>query len=230
MFASSTVRAFLIFLILSVCRAEQKESEKPYIDYLTLDYLSVEQSLWSRLNHPSDKNLLFSLVQNEHLRFISSDFGISSNTQDFVPSGYLANNLTLVNNLFYNVSVLLRSDSYDLVDLYYVHDVYNKANAHAESIFREAIRAEFWDKGKNVSFSCNNDSSFIKENVLIRMSCTLIHEQYVQHCRELEISPITVESEFQLIYNYYKDVRAALLKTYIATQLSHMLISINNKG
>lgn len=228
MFAFSTIRTFFTFIIISVYFAEQEATEKPYIDYLTLDYLSIEQSLWSRLNHMSDKNLQFSLVHDEHLRFIKSDFGISSNTQqtaNFVPSGYLANNLTLVNNLFYNVSVVLRSESFDSVDLYYVHDVFAKANAYAESIFREAIRAEFWDKGKNVSEHCV--ATNWNQNVFT-FEC---HEfQYIQHCRELEISPITVESEFQLIYNYYKDVRAALLKTYILTQLSHMLISINNKG
>lgn len=50
------------------------------------------------------------------------------------------------------------------------------------------------------------------------------------HCRENENSLITIEAEYHLIYNYYKDVRAALLKTYILTQLSHMLQNINSKG
>ncbi|XP_055307895.1 uncharacterized protein LOC129572010 isoform X2 [Sitodiplosis mosellana] len=100
------------------------------------------------------------------------------------------------------MSLILRSNSFDSHDIYYVHEILANSIAYSESIFREAIRAEFWHKGKD----------------------------YVQHCRQLESSPITVESEFQLIYNYYKDVRAALLKTYILTQLSHMLININNKG
>lgn len=149
-------RVFFIFVaILSVCHGETKDAEKPYIDYLTLDYLSVEQSLWTRLNPSSDKNALFSLLQSEHLKFISSDFGVSSNAKDFVPSGYLANNLSLVNNLFYNTSVLLRSNSFDSIDIYNVHDILNYSNLYSESIFHEAIRAEFWEKGKNVRIFTN---------------------------------------------------------------------------
>lgn len=40
--------------------------------------------------------------------------------------------------------------------------------------------------------------------------------------------PITVESEFLRIYNYYKDIRAGLLKGYILMQLSNMLLRINH--
>lgn len=153
MFASYNIRVLFLLGLVSVCYGQFKDgqdTEKPYIDYLTLDYLSVEQSLWSRLNRPGDKNDQFSLVQNEHLRFISSDFGVTPNTQDFVPSGYLANNLSLVNTLFYNTSLILRSDSFDSIDIYYVHNILTSSIAYSESIFKEAIRAEFWYKGKDV--------------------------------------------------------------------------------
>lgn len=158
MFAFFNIRVLLFFVLISVsvCYGQLKdgkEAEKPYIDYLTLDYLSVEQSLWSRLNHPGEKNELFTLVQSEHLRFISNDFGVTPNIQDFIPSGYLANNLSLVNTLFYNTSILLRSNSFDSIDIYYVHDILANSIAYSESIIREAIRAEFWHKGKDVSIS-----------------------------------------------------------------------------
>lgn len=150
-FFSNIQVLFCLVLVSACCGQDGKETEKPYIDYLTLDYLSVEQSLWSRLSHPTDRNGLFSLVQSEHLRFISNDFGVTPNTQDFIPSGYLANNLSLVNTLFYNTSLILRSNSFDSLDIYYVHDILANSIAYSESIFREAIRAEFWHKGKDVS-------------------------------------------------------------------------------
>lgn len=156
-FINSRVLLFLSVLI-AVCYGQfkdGKEAEKPYIDYLTLDYLSVEQSLWSRLNHHGDKNGFFSLVQSEHLRFISSDFGVTPNTQDFIPSGYLANNLSLVNTLFYNASIILRSNSLDAIDIYYVHDILANSIAASESIFREAIKAEFWQRQR--CKHCQND-------------------------------------------------------------------------
>ncbi|XP_031638450.1 uncharacterized protein LOC116350692 [Contarinia nasturtii] len=206
MFSFCNYRIVFSFVLISVsCCAELKEpnkAEKPSIDYLTLDYLSVEQSLWSRLSHAGDKNDHYSLLQSEHLPFFANDFGVSQNTQQFVPSGYLANNLSLVNGLFYNMSVILKSNSTDAINIYHVHEILDHSIEYGKNVFQEAIRAEFWNKGKD----------------------------YVQHCRETESKAIIVESEFQLIYNYYKDVRAALLKTYMLTQLSHMLININNKG
>lgn len=41
---------------------------------------------------------------------------------------------------------------------------------------------------------------------------------------------VPIESEFQLVYNYYKDVRSALLKGYILTQFSLMLLAVKNLG
>ena len=168
-FINSRVLLFL-FVLIAVCYGQfkdGKEAEKPYIDYLTLDYLSVEQSLWSRLNHHGDKNGFFSLVQSEHLRFISNGFGVTPNTQDFVPSGYLANNLSLVNTLFYNASIILHSNSFDSIDIYYVHDILANSIASSESIFREAIRAEFWHKGKDVSIVRMKYVFFSEQNIKI---------------------------------------------------------------
>lgn len=152
MFAIYCIQVAFLFTFLPFSRANYKEAEKPYIDYLTLEYLLVEQSLWSRINSDSDSNILFSLVQNEHQKFISSDFGVSSNTKDiYIPSGILVDNLRQVNNLFYNTSILLNSGSIELIDIYHVHTILRNAVGYSENLFREAIRAEFWEKGKNVS-------------------------------------------------------------------------------
>lgn len=141
----------LIFSVFCVCIAEVTEAEKPSIDYITTNYLSVEQSLWSRLNTATDKNTLYTLVQKEHQEFIVSDFGVSTSTQDiYIPSGALVNNLKLVNSLFYNTSMLLQSNSSDSIDIYYVQHILRNAAAYSENIFREAIHPQFWEKGKNV--------------------------------------------------------------------------------
>lgn len=152
MFESVRIGILLLFAIFCVCNAENKEAEKPYIDYLTEDYLSMEQNLWSRLKSPADKNALYLLIQREHQRFIISDFGVSTSTQDiYIPSGALVNNLRLVNSLFYNTSLLLQSNSFDTIDIYYVHHILRNAVAYSEHIFHEAIHPQFWEKGKNVS-------------------------------------------------------------------------------
>lgn len=38
-----------------------------------------------------------------------------------------------------------------------------------------------------------------------------------------------IDSEFHIIYNNYKDIRAASLKSYILAQLSNMLLAIKNR-
>lgn len=150
------ITVILSFTFIPPICGEGKEAEKPYIDYLTLDYLLVEQSLWSEINTDTDPNKLFSLVQNEHRRFISSDFGVSTSTTDiYIPSGILVENLKQVNNLFYNTSILLNSGSIDSINYYDIHAILRNAVKFSENVFREAIRAEFWEKGKHVSSNCS---------------------------------------------------------------------------
>lgn len=145
------IGVLLFFTVISVCNADVKEAEKPYVDYLTEDYLSVEQSLWTRLNSQVDKNSLYSLVRDEHQRFIVNDFGVSTSTQDiYIPSGALANHLRLVNSLFYNTSVLLLSNSFDSISIHNVRRVLDYAEIYSRHVFREAIDPKFWEKGKNV--------------------------------------------------------------------------------
>lgn len=141
-----------ILLFVSLGWLEAKEAEKPQIDYLTIEYLGVEQNLWSLINGNNDPNSLYTTVLNEHQKFITSDFGVSSNTQNiYIPSGILVDNLRQVNDLFYNTSTFINLNSLDTLDIYYVHSILRNAHAYSENVFREAIRAEFWEKGKNVS-------------------------------------------------------------------------------
>lgn len=126
---------------------EQKESEKPLIDYLTLDYLSVEQNLWRRINNRNnDKTELYSIIRNEHQRFISSDFGAVASQQN--PSI----TIQLVNSLFYNASVLLNSENLALDDIIYLFrtKILDRALRYSDDVFHDASRADFWEKGKNV--------------------------------------------------------------------------------
>lgn len=160
MFSYTSIHStvFLVFFLGTcnrICQAERKEAEKPLVDYLTLDYFSVEQSLWSRINSRIDKDTLFSLIRDEHLRFITNDFGAESTLQNaYVPSaGILLDNVKLVNSLFYNASVYLNSQTItlDAVINTFQHDILTKATKYSEYVFRESSRANFWEKGKNVS-------------------------------------------------------------------------------
>lgn len=153
MFAFDKIRELLLIVLIAVGWIECKEAEKPYIDFLTLDYLSVEQKLWAQINSGIDSTTLYSAVLEEHKEFIRNDFGVSSNTQTiYIPAGILIDNLRHVNNLFYNVSgMLVYAAPIESIDIYYVHRILRNSIAYSEHVFNEAIRAEFWENGKNVN-------------------------------------------------------------------------------
>lgn len=66
-------------LINRVWAATEVEVDKPSIDYLTVDYLSVEQSVWKAIESHADRRVQLSTVQKEHERFFNSDFGETGN-------------------------------------------------------------------------------------------------------------------------------------------------------
>lgn len=151
----NNIRTLLLIVFVAVIWADQKEVEKPQIDYLTQEYLFLEQELWTEIGSSDDTKALLSSVFDEHRRFIRYDFGVSRNTLEiYIPTGILIDNLRNINDLFYNVSNFLINNTPDDVNrlnIYYVNQILRDAIAYSEHVFREAMRAEFWEKGKDVS-------------------------------------------------------------------------------
>lgn len=156
--------SFLALFLLNLSESvDNNESEKPLIDYLTLDYLSVEQNLWRKLvyDQNTDKSTLFSLIRNEHKRFFSIYFGSTVDLQGYfvyygnqyiLPSTKpFLNNLMLTRVFFDNSSLLLESEHLDDIIRTVDHSSLNFAQELSADLFREVSRAEFWEKGKNVS-------------------------------------------------------------------------------
>lgn len=147
---------FLLFIQLTqVCYGEV---DKPYIDYLTTDYLNIEQELWHKINGRYNAEQLFDEIRNEHKRFIVTDFGAEVTLQNaYVPSaGILLENVNLVNSLFYNASVLLNSSILSRVDIIFLFKsrILPSSVQYAELVYRESSRANFWQKGKDVILLC----------------------------------------------------------------------------
>lgn len=180
---------FALFLIvfIAVGCVESKEAEKPYIDFLTLEYLSVEQKLWGQINSDVGSNELYSIVLDEHKDFIRSDFGVSSNTLAiYIPSGILIDNLRNVNDLFYNTSsMLINTAPIETVDIYYVHTILRDAITFSNHVFQEAIRAEFWEKGKNVSpFRLDHIEDLLFTNLFENIFSTSSTVANWKHCHQ----------------------------------------------
>lgn len=151
---------FFLFLLQTshhICNGAIKEADKPYIDYLTAEYLNIEQSLWNKINGRYNTQYLFDEVRGEHQKFVTTDFGAEVSLQNaYVPSaGILLDNVNLVNSLFYNASVLLNSPVLSRIDIIQMFrtDILPKSIQYSEFVYRESSRANFWQKGKDVSFS-----------------------------------------------------------------------------
>lgn len=154
MFAFNNIRALVFIVFFAVVWAKKKEVDKPFIDYFTLEYLSMEQELWARINSGDDTSTLLSIVSDRHKYFITKDFGASmNNLAIYIPTGILVDNLRNINELFYNVSNLLLTnaptDIYSM-DIYYVHTILRDAVVYSQHVFNESMRAEFWENGKDV--------------------------------------------------------------------------------
>lgn len=155
MFFLKNVCAFILLIgILSIyyCDAEQKEAEKPIVDYLTANYLNVEQNLWRQINSGIDKHELYSIIRNDHKRFIASNFG------PIVSQENPSITIQLVNSLYYNASTLLNAENIAVDDIIYLFrtKILQKAIRYANDVFNDASQAIFWEKGKNVClFSFN---------------------------------------------------------------------------
>lgn len=146
MIFSSSTCAILFIGIAFVYGLEQKDAEKPLVDYLTTEYLSTEQDLWNKIQSYNDRSSLYGIIRNSHNRFIAGDYGAGASKHN--PSI----TIHLVNSLFYNASVLLNSENLALEDIVYLfrEKILTKAIRYSNDVFNDASRADFWAKGRNV--------------------------------------------------------------------------------
>lgn len=146
MLFSTGTCANLFIVIGLICGSDQKEAEKPLVDYLTTEYLSTEQDLWNKIQSYNDRSSLYEIIRNSHHRFIAADYGAVASKKN--PSI----TVHLVNSLFYNASVLLNSQNVALEDIVYFfrEKIAIKAIRYSEDVFGDASRADFWAKGRNV--------------------------------------------------------------------------------
>lgn len=161
----ASIKYICISIVIFVCSVfhfgESAETEKPLVDYLTLDYLSFEQDLWKKLQDNDDKTTLFWLIREEHKRFFNHGFGSITDLPDvFLLDIYrlpatqnFFNNIMLVKVLYDNSSAMLESNNVHMDDIIrtFEHHTLRMAVKHSDDVFNDAIRPDFWEKGKNVS-------------------------------------------------------------------------------
>lgn len=133
------------------------ELEKPLIDYFTLEYLSVEQSLWASINGHNDPQIIFARIVDEHERFFNDDFGETASLRHlYVPiTAIVLENLQRLTGTFQAAQNLLRISRNDSVLAEDAVDAFGRdflitSLKNSDNIYREVSRPQFWNKGKNV--------------------------------------------------------------------------------
>lgn len=143
---------------------EKEKLEKPLIDLLTLDYLSVSQGLWSVIKTHADRRTVVARINDEHRRFFGSDFGETASLRHayYVPDGeareyyfQFIQNLQRLNSNFQTASGVAQLLTQNDTAIGYAidrfeNDIYVHSIQLSDSIFEEVSEARFWNKGKSV--------------------------------------------------------------------------------
>lgn len=143
---------------------EYVELEKPLIDFLTLDYLSVAETLWSAIETHADNRTIMAQVNDEHKRFLGSDFGETASLRHayYVPDGdareyyfQFIQNIQQLNIDFQTVKDisqwLMQNDTASARAIDRLErDIFVQSVKLSDSIYEEVSEARFWPKGKSV--------------------------------------------------------------------------------
>lgn len=163
---STGIPLIICALALAVATAadETEELEKPLIDFLTLDYLSVAQGLWSTIELHADRPTIVARINDEHRRFLGSDFGETASLRHayYVPDGdareyyfQFIQNLQRLNSNFQTANGVtqLLAQNESMIGLAidrFERDIFVNSIKLSDSIFEEVSAARFWNKGKSV--------------------------------------------------------------------------------
>lgn len=73
-----------------------------------------------------------------------------------------------------------------------------------------------------------------KKNTIREFSINIYSHKFAhafQSTQNCQLSSTrSVQSEYQVLYEYYKDIQAAALRTYITAQLSYMILHLHESG
>lgn len=157
----------LVSAATSVETVESEKLEKALVDFLTLDYLSVAQTLWTAIETHADRRTVIARINDEHKRFFSSDFGETASLRHayYVPDGdareyynlhNTITNLERLNSIFQlanDVSqslILQNGPATENAIARFERDIFVESVKLSNSIFENVSEARFWNKKKSV--------------------------------------------------------------------------------
>lgn len=146
----------ILSIVFNQINCDVVAAKKPLIDFVTVEYLNVEQNLWYDIEHQADKRSLYGRICDAHERFFYDylgETGIFHTTMVDV-SNTLKDNLRRINSTFDLFTAHINSRQRSSLDQI-VNDAANSylmsVLVNADNIAREVIRADFWKKSKDVS-------------------------------------------------------------------------------
>lgn len=150
--------------VVAVSATAREDEEKPLIDYLTLDYMSVAQTLWSTIGSYADRRSIVARINDEHRRFFGINFGETASLRHayYVPDGdareyyfQFIQNLQRLNSNFQTANSVTQFLTQNESAIGYAidrfeRDIFVHSVKLSDSIYEEVSEARFWNKGKSV--------------------------------------------------------------------------------
>ncbi|XP_031620535.1 uncharacterized protein LOC116339055 [Contarinia nasturtii] len=171
------------------------------VDQLTKDYLVAERKLWEVIERREDSTL--QQIYNVHTEFLNRNYG---ETNVFL-NGFYANN---VDPKLLNCIITINETSHDIAREFFEHRNYTVLSM-------KAFEGIHLDKTFETVCEQTINSTDFWSNL----------QNSTQDC---QLQSRSVQSEYQMLFEYYKDIQAAALRTYITSQLSYMILHLHESG
>ncbi|XP_055324714.1 uncharacterized protein LOC129579092 [Sitodiplosis mosellana] len=193
-----------IFVVLPIDTIESTSDKVLHVtlvDQLTKDYLEAEKNLWEVIERREDSTL--QQIYNIHTDFLKRHYGESNVLLNDVHMNN--NNLKLLNNI-----ITINETSHDIAREFFEHRNYTVLSMKAfDGINLDKTFQSVCEQTINSTDFWNN----LKNST--------------QDC---QLQSRSVQSEYQVLFEYYKDIQAAALRTYITAQLSYMILHLHESG
>lgn len=163
---STIVLIIYLTSCITISYVQSSTAGNPLVDHATLDYLSVENSLWTKLINSSnnDEKYLFALIRNDHKRFLGKSIFLGGNdltdknVYKLPSTRSFKELLSKIELLRSQVSSLLEPDNATLASFIhsFEHKVVEDLIDYSNDIIQEISRHDFWESGTNVSIFFDN--------------------------------------------------------------------------
>ncbi|KAG4078126.1 hypothetical protein HA402_002177 [Bradysia odoriphaga] len=199
----SVVLSIILFINCCVIEGVRLPNELTHIDLMRENYLNVEANLWNVIKSGAENSYVLKQINDAHIKFFAEP-------------------------LYEKEIHLTIYDPDQKILKLEIEDV----NHRIATARRSHLRTNVNDMNRNqaVSFAANGITRKSSLDAIFNVTDEKDFFRYVRNKGDLEScmdsTTSRIDSTNQLIYEYYYDISAVLLKTYALLQLSYMFLTV----